>query len=212
MVLATSLADVTLWSLLWDSSPRSWASWLTLGELPVCVGIHLADWRIHILMLGPGLGGLRVLGTSGPSTCLAGYPLVILSWLTLGGLWALPRPWSAPSSCPLASSPSHLKALYLVFCASAVPFALIGAQALSFIHSSVSPPHSFQSQSLSIFSLALFKSRKCSGLEMKRERLINISIIYIFSKSLELQRALPSLTKWLFLQLEEQRPTWPSGL
>lgn len=145
------------------------------------MGIHLADWRIHILVLGPGLGGLRVLGTSGLSTCLAGYPPVILSWLTLGGLWAPPRPRSASSSCPLASScPPHLKALYLVSCASPVPFVLTRARALTLIHSPMSPSHSFQLQSPSILSLALFKSRKCSGLEMKRERLITIRIIYFF--------------------------------
>lgn len=41
VVCAASHADVTLQSLLGESSPRSWLSRLIVGALPMSVGFHL---------------------------------------------------------------------------------------------------------------------------------------------------------------------------
>lgn len=85
MVHAASPSDVTLQSPTWRSSL---GRGLVLREPFACVGLRVGDGREdphpHVRSRPCRTENL---GYALPSTCLAGSPLAILPWLTLG--WAM---------------------------------------------------------------------------------------------------------------------------
>lgn len=179
----------------------------------VCSGTSQSLWNMPMraaLQEGPGPGGLRALGTSAPSTCPTGHPLAILSGLTLG--WAVRSAQSQVSPVFLSPSLPHedstFSSVLLLF-----PLTPLWPKYSTLITVPQSPAHGFQSLILSVCRLVLFKFRECSGLEMKGKRLISMGLnVYFPPNCLELQTAVQSLITWLFLHLQEQRPTRPRGL